>query len=47
MAETLKIRQQSYARYEAGTAEPSYEMLVLIAKFFEVSADFLLGMSDY
>lgn len=47
MAEYLKIKQQSYARYEADTSEPSYEMLVEIARYFDVSADYLLGMKDY
>ena len=47
MAEYLNIKQQSYARYELDTSEPSYEMLVIIAKFFEVSTDYLLGLSDF
>lgn len=47
MATILNIRQQSYARYELDTSEPSYEMLVQIAKLFNVSTDFLLGISDY
>ncbi len=47
MAEFLNIRQQSYARYENDTAEPSYDMLVEIAKYFSVSADYLLGIKEY
>ncbi len=47
MAEILKIKQQSYARYELDTSEPCYDMLVEIAKYFEVTTDFLLGLSDY
>ena len=46
-AEYLNIKQQSYARYEADTSEPSYDMLVEIAKFFEVSTDYLLGLEDF
>ncbi len=46
-ANILHIKQQSYARYELDTSEPSYEMLVQIANFFEVSTDFLLGLKDY
>ena len=46
-AEYLKIKQQSYARYEADTSEPSYEMLVEIAKYFGVSTDYLLGIEDF
>ena len=47
VATILNIRQQSYVRYELNTSEPCYEMLVKIARFFEVSTDFLLGVSDY
>ncbi|MBQ8427419.1 MAG: helix-turn-helix transcriptional regulator [Clostridia bacterium] len=47
MAKMLNIRQQSYARYELDTSEPSYEMLVKIAKFFNVTTDFLLGLTEY
>lgn len=47
MAEILFIKQQSYARYEKNTSEPSYEMLVTIAKYFKVSIDYLLGVTDY
>ena len=47
VAKTLGITQQSYARYEADTSEPSFEMLVEIANLFEVSCDYLLGKTEY
>ncbi len=47
LAEILKIKQQSYTRYELETSEPCFEMLVEIAKFFDVSTDYLLGLKDY
>ena len=47
LASILKIKQQSYARYEADTSEPSYGMLVEISKFFDVSTDYLLGIKEY
>ena len=46
-AERLKIRQQSYARYESGVGEPNLETVAEIAKLFEVSTDYLLGLSDF
>ncbi len=47
VAKTLGITQQSYARYEADTSEPSFEMLVQISKLFDVSCDYLLGKTEY
>lgn len=46
LAEKLNIRQQSYARYENGEGEPNLGTLVLIAKIFDVSIDYLLGNSE-
>lgn len=47
LAETLGIRQQSYVRYEYGTSEPSLENLKKLCEFYNVSSDYLLGISDY
>ena len=47
MAEFLQIAQPSYIRYENGSAEPSFENLVKLADYFDVSVDYLLGRSDY
>ncbi len=47
IAELLGLRQQSYARYECGSGEPSLRTLVEIAKLFGVSTDYLLGLTDY
>lgn len=46
IASLLNIRQQSYIRYEYGTGEPSLNTLMSIAKIFEVSTDYLLGLTD-
>jgi transcriptional regulator with XRE-family HTH domain len=47
MAELLGVKQQSYARYEYGTGEPSLDIVIKITEIFDVSADYLLGLSDY
>ena len=47
IASKLGIRQQSYARYERGVGEPNLDTLVSIAKLFNVSTDYLLGIADY
>lgn len=46
MAEKLGIKQQSYTRYETNIGEPSLSTLVSLCRIFDVSADYLLGISD-
>lgn len=46
LAQKLNLTQQSYTRYEYGTGEPSLETLVRLAEIFEVSTDYLLGITD-
>ena len=45
-AAALGIGFQSYRRYEHGQREPSASVIVAMADFFGVSADYLLGRSD-
>lgn len=47
VAERLQIKQQSYARYENGTGEPNLQTVTEIARIFDVSCDYLLGLTDY
>jgi transcriptional regulator with XRE-family HTH domain len=46
VAEGLDIAQPTYALYEAGKREPSFDNLIRIARFFAVTADYLLGLED-
>lgn len=47
VAEKLGISQPSYIRYEFGSAEPSLQNLVKLADLFDVSADYLLGRTEF
>lgn len=47
VAEFLGIRQQSYTRYEYGTSQPNLESLAMLAKFYSVSCDYMIGLDDY
>lgn len=47
IAEALNVTQQTVAKWESGKAMPSVEMICMIAKYFHVSTDYLLGLSDY
>ena len=42
----LGITTLSYQRYEYGDREPSYATLSKLCSFFNISADYLLGLSD-
>ncbi|WMM26704.1 helix-turn-helix transcriptional regulator [Tissierella sp. MB52-C2] len=46
LANKLRLSQQTISLYESGKREPDYETLNKIAKFFNVSVDFILGNSD-
>lgn len=46
LVDDLKINYSTYANYESGTREPNSEMLKLIANYYDVSIDFILGLTD-
>lgn len=46
LAEALGIRATAICNYEADRNEPSLEKLVEMAKFFHVSCDYILGLTD-
>lgn len=47
LAQTLGLNSKStITNYEQNTRDPDYETLIKIAKFFEVSIDYLLGLTD-
>lgn len=43
MSEILGVSRSSYIKYERGEREPGYAALVILADYFNVSADTLLG----
>lgn len=46
IAEFLNYGSTAISNYESGRNEPSYNDLIKIANFFDVSIDYLLGYSD-
>ncbi|MDE7454918.1 MAG: helix-turn-helix domain-containing protein [Clostridia bacterium] len=46
LAEHLSVDQRTISNWECGMNEPNFEMLKKIARFFDVSTDFLLGIVD-
>ncbi len=43
MASLLNITERQYQRYELGTSFPRFHDLILLADFFDVSLDELVG----
>ncbi|MGN0520936.1 MAG: helix-turn-helix domain-containing protein [Candidatus Fimenecus sp.] len=46
LAEILHTSQKAISNWENGRNEPPYDILIKYAKFFGVSADYLLGITD-
>lgn len=46
VAETVGIFPQSYSRYEKGQFPPTVPMLLALSKKYNVTTDYLLGLSD-
>ena len=46
MAKQLNISQGTYNNWENSNTQPSIEQLIELARFFEVSVDYLIGNAD-
>jgi len=46
IAKYLKVTQQTYSSYETGKRQMNYETLCMLADYYEVSTDYLLGRQD-
>lgn len=46
LAEKLCVSQQTVSRWVTGRFQPDIEQLIALAKVFNVSVDYLVGMSD-
>lgn len=42
----IGVGLMTYAHYEYGDREPSFETLIKLCNYFDVSADYLLGLTD-
>ena len=47
VAEKLQMSRTGLANYEQGTREPSFDAMRRICKFYDISADYLIGLSEY
>ena len=46
VAEYLHIRQNTYSQYENGHRQLPLEFLITLAKFYNTSTDYILGLTD-
>ena len=46
LAKILFVSQNTYSRYENGLSQLTAETLILLADFYNVSIDYLLGRSN-
>lgn len=47
LAQALNVKRETVARWETGTRDIKTEITISLSKFFNVSADYLLGLSEY
>lgn len=46
LAKKLSVTDATISRWELGKQEPDFDMLIKVAKYFNVSTDYLLGLED-
>lgn len=46
LAEVLRVSQNTYSQYENGVISLTAEHLIVLADFYGVSVDYLLGRTD-
>ena len=46
IAKMLNMSKMAISHWEKGNSEPSIEQLKILANFFDVSIDYLVGYSD-
>ncbi|MBQ2740818.1 MAG: helix-turn-helix transcriptional regulator [Clostridia bacterium] len=46
IAAILHIKQNTYSQYENGKRQLPIEILISLARFYNVSTDFILGLTD-
>ena len=46
IAKFLNVKQNTYSQYETGKRQLSIDMLIKIAKYYNVSTDYILDLED-
>ncbi len=46
LADILGVKATAISNYESNRNEPSFDKLLILSEYFEVSCDYLLGVTD-
>ena len=46
LVKLLKMHNTTYTNYEQGKREPPCELIIKLAKFYDVSIDYIAGLSE-
>ena len=46
LAENIGASERGVQNYELGTRKPTYDMLIALADYYDVSLDYLVGRTD-
>ena len=46
VAAMMLMTQQQYSRFENGVFELNYDQIVFLCKLYDITSDFLLGLSE-
>ncbi len=46
IAQVLGTSQTMYSRYERGANEMPVRLIIMLCKYYDVSADYILGLTD-
>jgi len=46
IAKSLNLKQNTYCQYETGASKYPIDVLIKLAKFYDTSVDYLLGLTD-
>ena len=46
LADYLHIKQNTYSQYENGQRQVPIDVIIKLAKYYNVSTDYILGISD-
>lgn len=46
IADGINVKESQYQKYEYGYNKPRYDVIIKLCSYFNVSSDYLLGLSD-